>query len=146
LRAIGFRRWSRGRPSAFLSGGFHLLQIALPEHLVRAFLTLAAPPAQQPGYAPNGASAVYQALLAHDLGVPAAERRGFEVLGYDRYGGGFDSFRCNALESAFAGLGATFNRWGLIDDEATALKCAEFANTQSTCADAWHPWLVAEYA
>lgn len=129
----------------FLPEGFHLLQIALPEHLASSFLTLAAPPAQQPGCAPNGASAVYEALLAHDFRTPVAERRGFEVLGFDRHGGGFDSFRCNAFEPAFAKLGASFNRWGLIDDEAVALNCSEFANTQGTCADAWHPWLVVEY-
>ncbi len=129
----------------FLPDGFHLLQIALPEHLASSFLELAAPPAQQPGYAPMGASGAYQALLTHDIRLGLAERRGMEVLGYDRCGGGFHSFRCNGFEPDFAELGASFNRWGLIEDEAAALECADLANKRSTCADGWHPWLVVEH-
>ena len=131
----------------FLPDDFRLLQIGLPERLLDSFLTMAAPAPQQPGFAPNGATGVYQALVQHEP-MPSGDRRGLEVLGYDRYGGGFDSFRCNALERDFATLGAVFNRWGLIDDEAQALRCAEFANSPevSTCADAWHSWLVVEHS
>jgi hypothetical protein len=120
--ALEFRR-------RFLPDGFRVLQIALPEDFVASFLAMAAPPPQQPGYAPNGETGVYEALFKQVRGVPAGERRGFEVLGYDRYGGGFHSFRCNALEVDFVNLGTSFNQWGLIDDEAQALKCAEWANS-----------------
>jgi hypothetical protein len=129
----------------FLSKDFRLLQIGLPERFLRSFLALAAPPPQQAGYAPNGSSGVYQALLKEDT-LPAGHSLGFEVLGYDRYGGGFDSYRCNAFEQPFAELGAVFNPAGLIDDESMALRCAELANSPEigTCADAWHPWLIVE--
>jgi hypothetical protein len=132
----------------FLPAAFRLLQIALPEHLVPSFLALAAPPPQQPCYAPTGASSAYEALRMPRLGLASGERRGFEVLGYERHGGTFHSFRCNYFERDFAKLGAAFNRWGLIDDEAVALKCAECSSNPElgTCADAWHPWLVVEHA
>jgi hypothetical protein len=71
------------------------------------------------------------------------------VLGYDRYGGSFDSFRCYAgFEQEFATLGATYNQWGLITDEEAALKCAHFAGTPpgGTCADSWAAWRVVEHA
>jgi hypothetical protein len=131
----------------FLPEDFRLLRIGLPESLVPSLMTLAAPLPQQPGYAANGATAVYQALLKRQP-LPAGERLGFEVLGYDRYGGGFHSYRCNSLEKEFANLGARFNPTGLIDDEPAALRCAEFANSPevSTCADGWHPWLIVEHA
>src|SRR5438876_1816465 len=98
--ALEFRR-------LFLPEGFRLLQIALPERFVPSFLAMAAPPPQQPGYAPNGATAVYQALVNQAIGVPSGVLRGFEVLGYDQYGGGFHSFRCNDFEKDFAKLGVT---------------------------------------
>jgi hypothetical protein len=131
----------RGR---FLPKDFRLLQIGLPERFLPSFLALAAPIPQQPGYAPNGATGVYQALVRHEL-LPAGDHLGFEVLGYDAYGGGFDSFRCNALEKDFDKLGASFNQFGLIDQEAMASRCAEFANSVPTCADGWHPWLIVEH-
>ena len=76
-----------------------------------------------------------------------AEQRGYEVLGFDG-AAGFDSFRCNSLEGDFEHLfGVQFNRWGLIDDGRAAARCAEYANSPevSTCAVAWHPWLVVEH-
>jgi hypothetical protein len=77
----------------------------------------------------------------------SGERRGFEVLGFDG-AAGFDSFRCNGLETDFERLfGIQFNQWGLIDDLADAARCAQFANSPdvSTCAIAWHPWLITEH-
>jgi hypothetical protein len=71
------------------------------------------------------------------------------VLGYDRYGGDFDSFRCYAgFEQEFVNLGAACNEWGLITDEAAAFKCAHFAGEPpgSTCADIWAAWRVVEHA
>lgn len=132
----------------FLPQSFHLLQIYLPERLAESFLALAAPPPQQPGFAPVGATGVCQALCNPQLTETPGERRGFEVLGYDS-AGGFDSFRCNRLERDFARLlDIRFNQWGLIEEDAAALQCAEYANRPDvgTCADAWHPWLVVEHA
>jgi hypothetical protein len=132
----------------FLPLGFRLLQIGLPERFLPSFLALAAPVPQQAGYAPNGATGVYQALLRQDALPVGTHRLGFEVLGYDRYGGGFDSYRCNAFEQPFAELGAVFNPAGLIEDESMALRCADLANSPEigTCADGWHPWLILEHA
>jgi hypothetical protein len=110
-------------------------------------LALAAPLPQRSGYAPSGATGVYQALLKR-APLSAADHRGFEVRGYDRYGGGFDSCRCHAFGRDFAALGAEYNQWGLIVEESQADRCAAFANGPeiSTCADGWHPWLVVEHA
>ena len=85
---------------------------------------------------------VIKGVIASGVAVGAA---GYIV--YDRYGGGFHSFRCNALEVDFVKLGASFNPWGLIDDEAQALKCAAWSNSPAvgTCSDGWHPWLIVEH-
>jgi hypothetical protein len=124
-----------------------LLQIALPEDMLEPFLALTAPPPQQPGYAPVGAVGVHQALSHRSVLANTGESRGFEVLGFDG-AAGFDSFRCNALDKDFQRLfGINFNQWGLIDDATEARRCAEYANGPevSTCAVAWHPWLVTEH-
>jgi hypothetical protein len=131
----------------FLPEAFRLLQTALPEELVSSFLSLAAPPLRQPDYAPMGETGAYQAVFRREHDLPSAERRGFEILGYDRYGGGFHSFRCFDFTKDFADLGVSFNRWGLIDDEDQALRCAELANRPEnrSCPDAWHSWLILEH-
>jgi NADH:ubiquinone oxidoreductase subunit len=59
--------------------------------------------------------------------------------------GAFCSFRCNALETDFQRkLGATFNEWGLLEDEDVARRCAEYAGRPETptCSPVWHPWMV----
>jgi hypothetical protein len=143
LEAATAREFAR----RFLPDGFRLLQAALPESVVASFLSMAAPPAQEPGYAPAGTTGVYEALLKRAEVHPFLERRGFEVLGYDRHGGGFHSFRCFPFEKDFADLGASFNQFGLIVDEDAALRCAAFADRpdQKSCADAWHSWLIVEH-
>jgi len=73
-------------------------------------------------------------------------RRGLEVLGYDKYGGSFHSFRCHQLDQDFAQLGVSFNTCGLIDDETQAFECAELARAKGCCADDWQPWLIVEDA
>ncbi len=132
----------------FITVTVRLLQMSLPEELLGQFLALTAPPPQQPGYAPVGHIGVHQAL-ARRVTLPELEGcRGFEVLGFDG-AAGFDSFRCNGLEKDFEKrFGIHFNEWGLIDDARDAARCAEFANSPevSTCAVAWHPWLVTEHA
>jgi len=50
--------------SLFLPDGFRVLQIGLAEAAVDTFLAAGTPAAQQPGYAPTGATRVYQALAA----------------------------------------------------------------------------------
>ncbi|MGE0454320.1 MAG: hypothetical protein AB7O37_16570 [Vicinamibacteria bacterium] len=132
----------------FLPEDFRLLQIGLAGDAVDKFLAAAAPPPQQPGFAPNGATGVYQALAGRQALPPAADR-GFEVLGYDSFGGGFDSFRCYAgLEQEFSNLGAAYNQWGLITDESVAVKCARLAAEPpgGTCADSWEAWRIVEHA
>jgi hypothetical protein len=132
----------------FVTATVRLLQMSLPEHLLESFLALTAPASQEPGYAPVGASGAHEALARRSPLTDLAGRRGFEVLGFDG-AAGFDSFRCNALESDFERLmGVQFNRWGLIDDVGLASRCAHHANRPevSTCAVVWHPWLVTEHA
>ena len=132
----------------FVTATVRLLQMSLPEQSLESFLALTTPPPQQPGYAPVGPIGVYEALARRSVSTDLAERRGYEVLGFDG-AAGFDSFRCNALEGDFERLfGVQFNQWGLINDWADAARCAEFANSPevSTCALAWHPWLVLEHS
>jgi hypothetical protein len=132
----------------FVTERVRLLQMSLPEQSLEPFLALTTPPAQQPGYAPVGSIGVHVALQQRSSLTDFADQRGFEVLGFDG-AAGFDSFRCNALESDFQRLfGVQFNQWGLIDDAGEAARCADFANRPevSTCAVAWHPWLVSEHA
>ena len=132
----------------FLTGSIRLLQISLPQNLVESFLSMAGPPPQQPGYAPVGATGVYEALSARNPLTDRSGVRGFEVLGYDS-AGRFESFRGNGLETELQHVfNIQFNQWGLIEDEATALQCAEYANDPqvSTCATVWHPWLIVEHS
>jgi len=131
----------------FVSASVRLLQMSLPEENLESFLALTAPPPQQPGYAPAGTIGVHRAVAQRSILTDVAERRGYEVLGFDGTAG-FDSFRCNGLEGDFARrLGVHFNKWGLVDDAGDAARCAEFARDPevSTCAIAWHPWLVSEH-
>jgi hypothetical protein len=131
----------------FVTASVRLLQISLPAPSLESFLVLTTP-RQQPGYAPVGSVGVHDALARRLPLTDLAERRGYEVLGFDG-AAGFDSFRCNKLEGDFERLfGVHFNRWGLIDDESAAARCADYANGPevSTCAVAWHPWLVVEHA
>ena len=65
--------------------------------------------------------------------------------------GYFDSFRCHQLEIDFKReLGASFNGFGLLDDELVARRCAEYVNRPdtNTCVGpgAWYAWRVEEYA
>jgi hypothetical protein len=132
----------------FMTTAARLLQVSLPEHMLEAFLPLTSPPPPQAGFAPVGAIGLHQALAQRVALADLNGQRGFEVLGFDG-ASGFDSFRCNGLESDFQRLlGGQFNRWGLIDAVGDATRCAEFANGPdiSTCAVAWHPWLVMERA
>jgi hypothetical protein len=129
----------------FLGQGFRLLQIGLAERLAPSFLELAAPPPQQVGYSPMGSTAAHE-CLGMKRRLTEGEPRGFEVLGYERYGGGFESFRCfGGLPEDFVRLGATFSSWGLIDDEACALRCAGLAGETGSCADVWHAWAIVEH-
>jgi hypothetical protein len=131
----------------FIPSGVRLIGVGLPADLVDEFLGQAAPPPSPPGYAPNGASGVYQLIQARQVLAPGGEARGYEVLGLGM-AGDFCSFRCNQLAADFEReFGATFNGWGLIDDPQVARRCAEFAGRPEvgTCADWWHPWHVQEY-
>jgi hypothetical protein len=144
LNATAAREFHR----RFVTTAVRLLQMSLPEKMLESFLALTTPPPQQPGFAPVGSIGVHDALAQRVALAGLDGQRGFEVLGFDG-AAGFDSFRCNALEDDFQRLfDVQFNRWGLIDDVDAAVHCAEFANGQgvSTCAIAWHPWLVMEHA
>lgn len=132
----------------FVSVSVRLLQFSLPEPMLERFLALTTPPAPEAGYAPIGSIGAHDALARRTLLTDEGEPRGYEVLGYDG-ASGFDSFRCNALDADFQRLlGVSFNRWGLIDDASHADRCAQFADSPdaSTCAIAWHPWLITEHA
>ncbi len=138
---------ARAFRTRFLPSDIHLLGIALPVEFVDAFLLLAAPPPQRPGFAPVGTTGVYEVLSARAPLAAGGMRRGYEVLGYDT-AGQFDSFRCNDLQQDFERLyGARFNEWGLFDDEAVARECAAYASRPEVgaCSSTWHPWLVEEY-
>jgi hypothetical protein len=132
----------------FVTASVRLLQMSLPEQNLESFLALTTPTQQPPGYAPIGTIGVHAALAQRSVLTEVTQRRGYEVLGFDG-GAGFDSFRSHGLEDDFERLfGIRFNRWGLIDDGSAAARCAELANGPevSTCAVAWHPWLLSEHA
>jgi hypothetical protein len=131
----------------FLTADTHLLGIGLPADLVDGFMAMAAPPPQQPGYAPVGATGVYEVLAAGKPLEGDGAIRGFEVLGYDE-AGKFCSYRCNALGADFdRQLGARFNACGLLDEETMARRCADYASRPEvvTCSRFWHAWLIREY-
>jgi hypothetical protein len=131
----------------FVAANVRLLQMSLPAPSLESFLILTTPPPQQPGYAPMGTIGVHEALAQRSVLTDIADSRGYEVLGFDGVSG-FESSRCFALEGDFERLfGVHFNQWGLIDDESAAARCADYANGPevSTCAVAWHPWLVIEH-
>jgi hypothetical protein len=131
----------------FVSIDIHLLGIGLAADLVDSFVSIAAPPLPEPGHSPAAPTGVYEVLAARKPLEGGGVTRGFEVLGYD-VAGTFCSFRCNELETDFERhLGVQFIAWGLLDDEAMARRCAEYAGRPEvgTCASFWHPWLVLEY-
>jgi hypothetical protein len=129
-------------------GGVYLIGLGLAADLVPAFLSLSAPPPQQPGYAPIGPVGVYDVLNTGRTLETGGELRGFDVLGYDE-AGRFCSFRCNGLEADFQKeLGVQFNRWGLLDEPTVAQRCADYAGRPetATCTRWWHPWALFEFA
>jgi hypothetical protein len=45
-------------------------------------------------------------------------------------------------------MGVQFNRWGLLNEESIARRCADYSIQPEvgTCAKWWHPWALLEYS
>jgi hypothetical protein len=123
----------------FVRAPVRLLGLALPEDLARRFGEVVR--------RPNGHGVAEKVARADRIRAGEGQPRGYEVIGDDAVTGYLHSFRCDGLEVEFQErFGARFNEFGLIDDQAMARACAEFADIDPCMADVCLAWLVTEYA
>lgn len=100
-----------------------ILGAGLPAANAARFVEAAAPPQQQPGYAPNGASGFYQVARENRPLEAGGEMLGYELLNV--HAGQFnDSWIVNGLDRHCAEqLGIAPNARGLLPDIAAAEAC-----------------------
>jgi hypothetical protein len=125
--------------------------LGLHRSLVSAFCAASAPPPQQPGHAPVGASAIHIATCVR----PAPLASGGTVLGHEVL---IPDLGCclNSPESLhvdertwFERAGVIRNEHGLIDSFEEALACCKLVECDATqergLDTGWLPWLIVKY-
>jgi hypothetical protein len=125
--------------------------VGLHRSLVNAFCAASAPPPQQPGYAPMGASATHIATCVR----PAPLADGGAVLGHEilvpEVGCSFNSPESLHVgeQASFQKAGVVPNEHGLIDSFDQALACCKLMERDPTQERAlgtgWLPWLIVRY-
>ena len=125
--------------------------VGLHRSLVSAFCEASAPPAQQPGYAPVGATAIHIATCVR----PAPLADGGTVLGHEVLipdaGCSFNSPESLHIDerASFQKAGVVQNQHGLIDSFDEALACCKLIEHDSAQERAlgagWLPWLIVAY-
>jgi hypothetical protein len=145
---------ARNAARAFLrnAADLELWGVGLHRSLVSAFCETTAPPPQQPGYAPVGATAIHIATCVR----PAPLADGGTVLGHEvliaEAGCSFNSPESlHGDERAwFQKAGAVRNQHGLIDSFDEALACCKLiesaARQEGALCTGWLPWLLVSYA
>ena len=123
----------------------------LHRDLLSAYCDASKPPAQQPGYAPTGASGVHDAACTRS----ALLAEGGVVLGHelliDDQGCAFNSPESLHIEERdhFHVLGVAPNALGLIDSFDEALACARYLDSHAAATPhkitGWRPWLIVRY-
>ncbi len=125
--------------------------VGLHRSLVSAFCEASAPPPQQPGYAPVGASAIHTATCVR----PAPLVEGGSILGHEvlvaDVGSSFNSPESLHIEEAtlFQQAGVVPTEHGLIDSFDEALACCKLIERENgrerALGTGWMPWLIARY-
>ena len=130
-----------------------ILGIGLRRTLLDEFLA-ASPPSQRSNDRPPaeelalGGEGTYG--VAEILSQRGALARDGEVLGYDLAGYGYGAFTSWLVHGLHADCHKRFgirpNRWGLIETEQDAERCAEFVRAEPGKEPGWwHAWLVLRY-
>lgn len=145
---------ARAAARSFLlnAADLELWGVGLHQSLVSAFCEASAPPSQQPGYAPAGASGIHMATCLR----PAPIADGGNVLGHEiliaEIGCSFNSPESLHIDERkrLGEVGVVPNEHGLLDSFDDALACCRLiepapaeARSSSTT---WLPWLIVRYA
>jgi hypothetical protein len=123
-----------------------LLELGLHSSLTKRFCREAEPPAQQPGFAPNGRHGLYEAILKRRSLSEGGHVLGFEPLVIEDSLS--HSWLCNRLETPVAEhLGIRPNSSGMIDTFEDACRCVEYISREDVGAEPglWIPWLIIEH-
>jgi hypothetical protein len=121
--------------------------VGLHRSLLNAFCGASAPPPQQPGYAPVGASAIHVAACVR----PAPLADGGTILGYEilipEAGSSFNSPESLHLDerALFRRAGVVQNEHGLVDSFDEALACCKLIERDTPHETGWLPWLIVRY-
>jgi len=124
-----------------------LFGLGLHKSNVKEFLDFAAPPLQQPGFAPMGKTGVFEAVSQNRALVDNGISLGYELL-VTTAGLLTCSWLCNGLEVTFAKeLGIKPNSNGFIQTFEEASRCANFISEGHVGAEPglWLPWLTIKY-
>lgn len=144
---------ARAAARSFLrsAADLELWGVGLHRSLVSAFCQASAPPPQQPGHAPAGASAIHIATCMR----PAPLAEGGTVLGHEiliaDVGCSFNSPESLHIDKRerFREFGVVPNGHGLIDSLDEALACCRLIEPdpaqERTPSAGWLPWLIVRY-
>jgi hypothetical protein len=122
--------------------------LGLHEAEVDDFLEAAKPPEVREGFAPVGATGIYECVKANRRISTRGKLTGFELLS-TAYGLLTCSWLCNGLENECAReLGIRTNESGFVGTRPEALRCAEFISGDEVGAEPglWLPWRVTIYS
>jgi hypothetical protein len=100
------------------SRGFRLVEIGLHESDIAAFIDVATPPSQKPGYAPNGEAGELTKLRQGAAMSSRGSIIGFEPVSFYLAMG--HSWYCTHLHLELASEGVHANKHGLIEDYSVA--------------------------
>lgn len=124
-----------------------LFGLGLHKSNVEQFLSVAKPRPQQPGFAPEGATGVFEIVSIGEILPDGGTSLGYELL-VVKYGLLTCSWLCNGLEKTFAkSLGVIPNAHGFISTFEEASRCVTYVSDGHVGAEPglWLPWLIMKY-
>jgi hypothetical protein len=124
------------------SRGFRLVEIGLHESDIASFIDVAMPPAQKPGYAPNGEVGVLVKLRQGAAMSPLGRVIGFEPVSFFLAMG--HSWYCTHLHQKLATEGVHANDHGLIQEYSVAKSICERLGNGALVGEPepYFPWCV----
>lgn len=124
-----------------------LFGLGLHKSNVEQFLSVAGPRPQQSGFAPEGATGVFEIVSRGALLPDGGTLPGYELLGV-QYGHLTCSWLCNSLEKTFAeALDVIPNTNGFISTFEEASRCVTYISEGHVGAEPglWLPWMIMKY-
>ncbi len=141
---------ARAARTQFLSHLDDIVLIGLGLHKLNVdqFLSASKPPPQQPGFAPVGATGVFEIASRRDNLAENGRSLGYELL-VAQHGLLTCSWLCNGLEKTFSeNIGVRPNTHGFISSFEEASRCIKYMSDAAVGAEPglWLPWLIVKYS